>query len=296
VKTITALTLPGIAVAYFFVGPTVLGWPKGQFTWGAHSLLETGRSLLQASLYEPNPYLLNPRVRHYFVHFGTFLYPLLGAFLIWRAVLLIRGRAEVRGAALALIAATALVVTLCCHQLLFSFYDVLLPLDRTGLYIALFVFLMAGAAAAIRLDSLQGHITARAISGVLALIAIYSIGCLRLTYFKEWKFDADMKKVYSVLAFYNRTDNLTDVSVNWRYVAALNAYRLLSGHETLHQVGTAPDQVNVYPPGFQAYVVFYPWDNGFVKREGLKVVYHDKFSEAAVAIRPDLESQPCTHP
>src|ERR1039458_4772404 len=117
VKTLAAFVLPGLAVGYFFIGPTVLGWPKGQFTWGAQSLLETGRTLLQASLYEPNPYLLNPRLQHQFVHFGTFLYPLLGALFIWRAVLLHGARAAVRGPAPVLIAGAALAITLGCHQL-----------------------------------------------------------------------------------------------------------------------------------------------------------------------------------
>jgi hypothetical protein len=296
VKTLAAFVLPGLAVGYFFVGPTVLAWPKGQFTWGAQSLLDSGRSLLQASLYEPNPYLLNPRLQHQFVHFGTFLYPLLGALFIWRAVLLHGARAAVRGPAPVLIAGAALAITLGCHQLLFRFYGIPLPLERTGLYIALFLFVMAGAAAAIPLDSFQGRITARAMTGVLALIACYSIGCLRLTYFKEWKYDADMQKVYSVLAYYNRTYGLQDVSANWRYVAAINTYRELSGHETLHQIGGAPTEVNEYPGGYQAYVVFYPWDWEFIKREGLKLVYHDTFTGNAVAIRPELESQPCAHP
>jgi hypothetical protein len=131
---------------------------------------------------------------------------------------------------------------------------------------------------------------------VLFLIACYSVGCLRMTYFKEWKYDADMKRVYSVLAYYNRTYGLKDVSVNWRYVAALNTYRELSGRETLRQVPPAPTKINEYPAGYQAYVIFYPWDWGFAQREGLKMVYHDTFTGAAVVIRPDLESQPCTHP
>jgi hypothetical protein len=295
-KTLAAFIFPGLAVGYVFVGPTVLGWPKGQFTWGAQSLLETGRSLLSASLYEPNPYLLNPRLVHYFVHFGTFLYPALGLFVTWRAVLLIRARHQIRGAALAVIAFVALVVTLVIHQLLYTFYGVLLPLDRTGLYIALFLFLIAGATAATPLDSFQGRSSAAALTGVLALIAIYSVGCLRLTYFKEWKYDADVKKVYSVLAYYNRTYGLKDVSVNWRYVASINAYREISGHETLNQIGPAPHEVNQYPPGYQAYVIYLAWDSGFYKREGLKLVYHDKFTDVAVAIRPELELQPCVRP
>ena len=297
VKALAAFVLPGLAVGYFLVGSTVLSWPKGQFTWGAQSLLETFRSLLQASLYEPNPYLLNPLLQHQFVHFGTFLYPLLAAFFLWRAVLLFRARRAASGAAPVLIAGAALVITLACHQLLFWFYGILLPLDRTGLYIALFLFLMAGAAAAVPIDSLQGRITARAMTSVLVLIACYSIGCLRLTYFKEWKYDADMKRVYSVLAYYNRTYGLQDISVNWRYVGAINAYRELSGQETLHEIGGAPTKVNEYPAGYQAYVIFYPWDQGFMKREGLKLIYHDTFTDVAVVIRPELESQPpCAHP
>jgi len=295
-KLMAALILPGLAVGYFLVGPTLLAWPKGQFTWGATSLLETIRSLRDASLYEPNPYLLNEPLRHYFVHFGTFLYPLLLIVFVWRAAVLVRERAGVRGEGLVTIAGGALCITLCIHQLLYWLDGVLLPLDRTGLFIALFVFIMAGAAAAIPLDSRQGVMSGRALTGILVLIACYSLGCLRLTYFKEWKYDADMNKVYSVLAYYNRTYGLKDVSTNWRYVASINAYREVSGHETLRQIGLAPTQVNEYPAGYQAYVVFYPADFEFIQREGLKLVYHNTFTDAAVAIRPELESQPCVRP
>jgi hypothetical protein len=48
---------------------------------------------------------------------------------------------------------------------------------------------MAGAAAAVPCRSWLGRASGSAITATLALIACYSIGCLRLTYFKEWKWD-----------------------------------------------------------------------------------------------------------
>jgi hypothetical protein len=34
-------------------------------------------------------------------------------------------------------------------------------------------------------------------------------------------------------------------------------------------------------------VFYYPWDEGFSKRESLKLVYHDHFTEVAIGIRPE---------
>ena len=288
-KTGAAFVLPGLAVCYFFVGSVLLSWPKGQFSWGTHSLLKTGDGILKAALYEPNPYLLNPRLYGYVVRLGPWLYPLLGVFFLWRVAALCRQRTAGRHAELAIGCSLALAITLACHQFLYSAYGILLPEARTGLYIALLCLVMAGAAAAIPCRSLAGRASGSAMTVMLALIACYSIGCLRLTYFKEWKWDADMKNVYSVLAYYNRAYGVTDVSTNWRYVAALNCYRELSGRETLHPIGGAPTEVAGYADGFPVYVVYYPDDEVFFKREKLKVVYHDGFTDAAVAIRPEVE-------
>jgi hypothetical protein len=286
-KILAWFVLPGLAVTYFFVGSVVLGWPKGQFTWGANSLAQTMRSLVNASLFEPNEYLLHPRLRHYFVHFGTFLYPLLLALVVWRAVLLAVKR---QASPLAMICGTALVVALACHEFLFLDFGILLPLDRTAMWVVLLFLTMAGALAAAPMESPAGQISGKALTAILFLIACYNLGCLRLIYFDEWKYDADMKNVYSVLAYYNHTYGVTRVSTNWRYVGALNSYRIMSGHETIEKIPDAPSVVNYYPPGYQAYVGYYGVDQEFFQREGLKLVYHDEFSDAAVAIRPEVES------
>jgi hypothetical protein len=284
-RILAGFTLPGLAVAYFLVGSVVLSWPKGQFTWGAESLIKMLRSLVNASLFEPNDYLLNPRLLHYFVHFGPFLYPILAAFVVWRVVMLAWER---RSSPLAMICGLAVLAALACHEVLYLAYGILLPFDRTAMWVVLLFLAMAGALAAAPLESPMGRISGKALTAILAAIACYNIGCLRLTYFNEWKYDAAMKDVYAVLSYYNHTYGVSKVSTNWRYVAALNCYRTMSGHETIEEIPGGPAVVNEYPPGYQAYVFYYPWDEGFYKREGLKLVYHDSFTDAAVAIRPEV--------
>jgi len=286
-KILARFTLPGLAVAYFIVGSVLLSWPKGQFTWGADSLLKTITSLVSASLFEPNDYLLNPRLYHYFVHFGPFLYPLLAAFVVWRVVMLALGR---QASPLTMICGFALLAALACHELLYKLYGILLPFDRTAMWVPLLFLITAGALAAAPLTSANGRTSGKALTAILVLIACYNLGCLRLTYFNEWKYDAGMKDVYAILSDYNHAYGLTKVSTNWRYVAALNCYRTMSGKETIEPIPGAPSVVNFYPPGYQAYVFYYPWDEDFVKKEGLKIVYHDRLSDAAVAIRPEVEA------
>jgi len=297
-KILAAFTLPGLAVGFFFVGSVVLAWPKGQFTWGADSLFRMVQSLVSASLFEPNPYLLNPRLHHSFVHFGTFLYPLLALFVVWRLVALFFDRATVqepgarRLAALAIVTGAALALAVVCHEFLYMAFGILLPLDRTAMFVVLLFFAMAGTLAAVPLPSGSGRYSGKALAAILTLIACYNIGCLRLTYFNEWKYDADMKNVYAVLAHYNHTYGMNKVATNWRYVAALNCYRLISGRETIEEFPGGPPVVNYYPPGFQAYVIYYPVDEGFFRREGLKLAYHDSFTGVAVVVRPEVATEP----
>jgi hypothetical protein len=284
-RILAGFTLPGLAVAYFLVGSVVLSWPKGQFTWGAGSLLQMLRSLVSASLFEPNDYLLNPRLHHYFVHFGRFLYPILAAFVVWRLVLLVWER---RASPLAMICGLALLAAIGCHEALHLAYGILLPLDRTAMWVVVLFLAMAGALAGPTIESRFGRISGKALTAILVLIACYNVGCLRLTYFNEWKYDAAMKDVYAVLSYYNHNYGVSKISTNWRYVGALNCYRAMSGHETIEEIPGAPTVVNEYPPGYQAYVLYYHSDVDFYKREGLKLVYHDAFTDAAIGIRPEV--------
>ncbi len=210
-KILAAFTLPGLAVAYFIVGSVVLSWPKGQFTWGADSLLKTVGSVLSASLFEPNDYLLNPRLHHYLVHLGRLLYPILAAVVLWHAAMLAveKRRSPLSLHPLTTICGAALLAALACHAFLFLAFGILLPLDRTAMWVLLLFLTVAGTLAAALHTSAAGRISGTALTVILVSIAGYNIGCLRLTYFKEWKYDADMKHVYAILSNYNHTYNVT---------------------------------------------------------------------------------------
>src|ERR1035441_10656780 len=116
----------------------------------------------------------------------------------------------------------ALLAAVACHEFLYLAYGILLPLDRTAMWVVLLFLTMAGALAAAPLSSALWRGWWKRPAALLLLIGCYNIGCLRLTYFNEWKYDADMKNVYSVLAYYNHTYGVTKIQTNWRYVAVLN--------------------------------------------------------------------------
>jgi hypothetical protein len=151
-----------------------------------------------------------------------------------------------------------------------------------------------GAAAAVYVPSGAGRLTRRALLAALFALACYSIACLRLSYFKEWRFNADSKRIYDVLAYYNHTYGVEDVATNFRFTSSLNFYRRLSERETFPEF--VPAQVDSpYPEDKPIYVLYFPFDAGFADAHKLKIVYHGEESEAVVAIRPGIEQAARSH-
>ena len=103
---------------------------------------------------------------------------------------------------------------------------------------------------------------------------------MRLHYFKEWNWDADVQEIYPVLAWYNHTYGVREVESNWQYGSGLNFYRLKSGSETFAEI---PSPVNLRA-GYRIYVLNYPFDEDFFKAQRLRVVYHGRTTDAVVAV------------
>src|SRR5262249_11794585 len=68
---------------------------------------------------------------------------------------------------------------------------------------------------------------------VICTRSVYFIGCLRLQYFKEWEYSAEVNKAYKVVARYNHTRCVRDVYASWYYDGALEFYRVASGQENI---------------------------------------------------------------
>jgi len=287
-KLAAACFLPGLLVAGSLAGSALLHWERGQLSYGAVHLSQTFWSLYDASFYEVKPSLRDL----IFIDVPGIVVSAFGALVVWRAALILihwrsRKNASARWylafAAVPLVALTAAVIV---HWIVFRRAQIPLPLDRTGIYLVVLTTLFLGILAAIPIPTGMGELSGRGLTILMIVLGSYFLLCLRMNYFKEWKWDSDTDKVYSVLASYNHACGLKDVAVNWRYDAALNYYRSASGRETFLDFHGGK-----YPSGKRAYVVYQPDDHDYVSDHALHVIYRAP-SGAAVVLDPQIEPPP----
>lgn len=283
---LAACVLPGLLVGVVFAGPVLKHLGKFDFVYGAESLREMLRSILDSTTYELNRHFVNTVIYGKIQWLRRAMWPALGAAVLIRLLLSKRGwLADARARWLATLAAGAFAagaLALAGHWFIFRFFGVLLPKERTALFFVPLAFLLAGAVAAMPPVSRAASTARGAVVGVLLVMSGYFLLSLRLDRFKEWFWNSDVNRAYSVLADYNHKCGLREVTPVWRYTAALNFYRVASGRESFSQFvsGTAP------APGKPAYVLYYPEDEAFIKKEGLEIVHHSPETDLTIAIRP----------
>ena len=256
-----ACIAPGLAVSIFLTSHALLHFPKQELWYGAHSLGEMLRTVRESSLYRLNPQIVNPTLLQTLRLLAPWLVPAALALAAWQF--------RRRQPAFAYLLVGVLAAAICGHWLMFRAFHVLLPKDRTAIWIVPLVTVAAGLAA----------INQRALAAMLGVLSIYFVLCLRLHYFKEWDWDADMQDIYGVLAWYNHTSGVPDIASNWQYGSALNFYRLRSGRESIPEI---PSPIDLQA-GHAMYVLNYPFDEEFLKKQRLRVVYHARNTDAVVA-------------
>jgi hypothetical protein len=121
----------------------------------------------------------------------------------------------------------------------------------------------------------------------MAVFACYFLLCSRLRYFEEWQWDAEVDKVYPVLAYYNRAYGVRDFVAEWRYGSALNFYRLLYGNDTIRDIRHPAES---HPLDAPVYILKGDSDRDFIERQGLRIVYRGGITDVVVAIRPGVET------
>jgi len=267
VRCLGAYVLPGALVTLLVSAPALLHWPRRELYYGAHSLGEWFGEIARDSLYRLNPQIVNPMLLK--LAYGKDL--LIPVVLVLAAWQWLRGRGGRLGYALLAVLALATAV----HWTAFRAAHLLLPKERTGIWVVPLVTLAAGAAANQR----------RALTVALYCLSLYFLGCLRLDHFREWSWDADVKQVYGVLAYYNHAHGMRRVQSYWMYASPLNFYRVASGHETLEPI----DGVIPTPGGLDFYVLNSVFQADLIEREGLHVLYRGRHSDVVVAIRPAAE-------
>jgi hypothetical protein len=287
---LAAGVLPGLLVTLLLSSCAVLHWSKGDMAYiGARKLAETFASLGEASLYQPNPQILNPLVYPAAEALRPFLFPALGV----ACALCLIGFAKYRpwrqgGPARTAAAYCAglfgiMAVPLALHYLAFCAFGIKLPLERHALYLVPLCTLFVGAVAATPATAPWTRFAQRCLLGVCLIFAGYFVSCLRLTYFQAWSWNADSERIYWVLDYYHRVYGADSFATNWKCVSVLNFYRTLYDGDGLPQFTASMEP----PPGRQVYVLDFPFEQETLKANHLRVVY--LANEFAVAVDPRLE-------
>lgn len=279
---------PGIAIAFLLAGSVVLDWPKGQLYFGSKSLAEMWSGLRDAYFEPLNRDMINPLLIGWLSPFKSVL-PWAFAFTTllvlasnevtrWRRMFVPDGLLSF----VRLLVGIA-VSTLVVHWALFRTVRLPLPKDRTALFFVPLLILALGAGVALRFGSAAKDMTRTWGAGVLVAVALYSAGCLRLGYFKEWIFDADTKQLYWLAIDLHNRCGVSDFAIDWRYHASLNFYREAYNNFSIKEF--AESRSDQLPPNKSAYVIYLSTTGEFIKQQGLRVIYHDDQSGSAVAIR-----------
>jgi len=272
-RVIGACVLPGLFVALLISGYPLVHMRKGDLYYGAHSLGEMTRSLVDASLYQ-----LNPRFGGSLYKVMRFLKSRMLPALVILCVLQIVVTRRVGRLAAGIAGVVTLTVVL--HWLAFRFDNLALPLSRTGIFLLPLCTLLVGAIAAAPSPS----ILRRGMTAVFMCLACYFVLCLRLNYFKEYEYDRDVKDVYAVLARLNHTYGVSDVVASGVYASSLNFYRVASGKESFPEFRPVAGE---FPSGKAIYVMDGPFDRKFIEQERLVVIYQGESTAVVVAVRPD---------
>src|SRR5262249_45428603 len=123
----------------------------------------------------------------------------------------------------------AIGIALLCHWLAFRLMQVPLPKARTGIFFVPLAWLLIGIGATLPASDRIGAFLRLMSIASLSLCAVYFLGCLRVSHFKEWKFDAEVREIFGVLREMQRRNELHDIEMDWRYSDPLNFYRESSG-------------------------------------------------------------------
>ncbi len=289
VRLAAACLLPGLLVVLLVSGGVLWNWRAGQTYLGAHSYSETWRGLLVSSFYELNPVVVNPLLYSLLGAIQPYL-PRLGIALAVSqfALIAIRksGPAESprrRLFPIAVFASAMIAVTIFLHWCQLKLFGLPLPKERTALFFVPLSLIVFGIVTAIGPPSATGRMLRRASIVVLFITAGYFIGCLRLMYFREYKFGADVKAAFPMIQEVSRRYGAREIPTSTDYSAALNFYRLYFRDTTIQPFQDSDPTA----PGKLAYVLPYDSAREFIRKEGLKIIYRGELTDLVILIRAD---------
>ncbi len=267
-----AATLPGLAVGYAIVGQTIQNYPRSQLYYGAQTWAEMWTEMLDAVYPRQNLSLQMVDIQALLIgarHAAAFLVLIPLVIGLWAGL-------STKSWPMRFIW-LSLTLTLTAHGLAHAFQGLLLPLDRTSLFIAFFLSLIAVHAASAAPVAMGRGASAAILWASLIVFAL----AFRTNYFRIWDFDMDIDRGFAAYTQYAREHPVESVGCTWRYGGAYNFYLLASG-------ASVPkcdyiDQDN--PPPRSAYFVHTPGQDAFGLNAQFSVIYQGPQSGLLIWIR-----------
>jgi hypothetical protein len=290
IKTLV-LIIPG-GWLYRLINPAIFeSYSDNTLYFGANSWRKVYRSLSEPLFGDLNPLIVVGQWRDTLVKSADYLVALLALIgLLYAALALaplllrsFRGKDFPDKTSMSwLFVAAVFLLTLAAHQIAWSKFGVLLPRERTGLFLAILALLLI----CLAVEGLAGDAWARravAIAGRagLLMLAVYFAACLRTNYFHTWKYGAGAKDMYQLTLDYSRRQGISDVGVDWLFDSTFKFYR------TFYSDDKALDFTFIWPgdpiPSRQFYVL--REKSPLVESEGLKIIFVHPLSKTLLAVR-----------
>ena len=155
-QVLAASLLPGLLVILLLPSWTLLHWQPGLLFAGGRSLRNTIQTVVEASLYQLNPRLANPYVYAAFDAIKPFLLPTLCGLAVVQLALIRLGFRNERDQrsrkllAVGVLCFGTLAISLLAHRLAYHFFHLLMPENRTAIFVAPLVTLTIGAIVSVR--------------------------------------------------------------------------------------------------------------------------------------------------
>lgn len=265
-KVLGAYLVPGLIVTWFISLPAILNFPRQELWYGAHSLRETFASIVESQTRHINPAWLWPT--------QAYLFPLLA--IVSLAWLGLNWR---RLPPLTLQFGSVFVLTIALHTVAFHAMGLLYPLDRTAIFLVPLGLGTIFAAAAI-----PGVWWMRRVQvGMLGLLALNNILCLRRDYFEEWPWNRDTDRIYATLACLHEREQVNHFASGWPYLGALTFYREMTSGSKLDAVA---DERGA-PSGTEVFVIESDLNPAVVKERNLTPIWTSKVSPTQIAVPPE---------
>ena len=298
--------LSGPFMVVVLSGWTLLHWSKGQLVVGATSLREMWQTFLVFTFSELNPRILPhwlmKTFRHWQKALPSLLIALCGVQITYIGLRRKRWRSQLSANRAVLVAAylgAVVVVTLVVHWLAFHYAGILMPKDRTSIFFLPLCLMIVGIAASFPHRDFVGSALRWATVAILVVGSAYFVGCLRIRYFLQWRFDADMEQTYRKLVRIVGPGHQAEVPCNFTYTSSLNYYREYFHDDSFgwfwlfDNPRRAPNtHYRPYPVDQPVYVLTFLQDEDFIAEHHLKVVYKGPVSDVVIAVKPGVQPAP----